>query len=297
MLSTLFTLMFVLQSGTSPEQQRANELYQASDWAGAASAYASLVKTAPASPQAHFRLGVALSNLDRHAEAVPHFKEAEKLGTPPMQAALRLALAYAHLGDRDAAFRELSRGTSMGLTALPPPLDTDKAIAALRGDVRFAAFETGLDANARPCEHDAKYRELEFWLGEWVARNVNAPPTTPPASSVITRIHNGCVILETWHSPGYSGQSFNIYDRSRRQWHQTWVDSTGGLHEYWGNLKDGNMVYEGTVPPAPGQSGPQQTRMTFFNLGPGKVRQFVERSTDGGKSWQTTYDFIYTKKS
>ena len=76
------------------------------------------------------------------------------------------------------------------------------------------------------------------------------------------------------------GQSFNIYDRSRAQWHQTWVDSTGGLHEYWGNLKDGNMVYERVVPPTPGQKGPQQTRMTFFNLGPGQgaaIRRAHER--------------------
>ena len=50
------------------------------------------------------------------------------------------------------------------------------------------------------------------------------------------------MLIENWDDrPGGTGQSFNIYDRVRKQWHQTWVDSKGGLHEYWGGLEDGNM--------------------------------------------------------
>ncbi len=279
----------------TPSEQTANERYQAGDWSGAERAYAAVVRTAP-SPQVHFKLAVSLSELKRYKEAIPHFQDAEKLGYPPAQTALRLAVAFAHTSDRDAAFRELTRAAGLGLTALPPPLDTDSAIAALRPDPRFAAFETALDRNARPCEHDVRYSQLDFWVGEWDARGVNAPPSAPPSSSVITKIHSGCVILETWRSPGYSGQSFNLYDRARDRWHQTWVDSTGGLHEYWGALIGGNMVYEGMIPPAPGQSGMQKTRMTFFNLGPDQVRQLVERSSDDGKTWQVSYDFIYTRR-
>jgi tetratricopeptide (TPR) repeat protein len=297
MIATLLTAVVLLQAQTpSSTEQKANDFYQAQDWPQAARAYGELVKASPDSAAAHFRLAVALMNLGKFGDAVPHLTTAEKLGTPPMQVALRMALARAHLGDPDAAFKQLTRATGMGLTALPPPLDRDPAIAALRRDTRFKTFETALDRNARPCEHDARYRELDFWLGEWDAKNANAPPNTPPSSSVITKIHNGCVILETWRSPGYSGQSFNIFDRSRGKWHQTWVDSTGGLHEYWGYLKDGNMVYEGTIPPNPGQSGPQLTRMTFFNLA-GQVRQLVEQSSDAGKTWRVAYDFFYTKKA
>jgi hypothetical protein len=142
-----------------------------------------------------------------------------------------------------------------------------------------------------------KYSELDFWLGEWDARGANVPADRPPNSSVITKVHGGCVILETWKSPNYSGQSFNIYDRTRGKWHQTWVDSGGGLQEFWGSLKDGNMVYEGTAPPAKGQTVGERTRMTFFNLAPGKVRQLVERSSDGGKTWKVQYDFAYTRKA
>jgi tetratricopeptide (TPR) repeat protein len=294
-LSLLLIAQTSAPASVSPEQQRANDLFQAQDWAGAAKAYADLVKSTPSLAQPHFRLAVALINLSKYQEAVGHLKEAEKLGTPPVQVALRLAVAHAHAGDRDAAFRELNRAIGLGLTALPPPLDSDSALASLRSDPRYKEFATALDRNARPCEHDPKYRELDFWIGEWDARGANAPPNTPPSSSVITKIHTGCVILESWSSPGYTGQSFNIYDRSRGKWHQTWVDSTGGLHEYWGELKGANMIYEGQIPPLPGMS-PQQTRMTFFNLGPDKVRQLVERSADGGKTWQVNYDISYTRR-
>ena len=88
-----------------------------------------------------------------------------------------------------------------------------------------------------PACSSPKYSELDFWLGEWDARGANAPADRPPNSSVITKVHGGCVILETWKSPNYSGQSFNIYDRTRGQWHQTWVDSGGGLQEFWGRVE------------------------------------------------------------
>ena len=148
-----------------------------------------------------------------------------------------------------------------------------------------------------PACGSSKYSELDFWLGEWDARGANAPADRPPNSSVITKVHGGCVILETWKSPNYSGQSFNIYDRTRGKWHQTWVDSGGGLQEFWGGLKDGNMVYEGTAPPAKGQTVGERTRMTFFNLAPGKVRQLVERSSDGGKTWKVQYRLRLHAKS
>jgi hypothetical protein len=36
--------------------------------------------------------------------------------------------------------------------------------------------------------------------------------------------------------------------------------------------------------------------MTFTPHGEGKVRQFSQASTDGGKTWNTEYDFLYVRK-
>jgi hypothetical protein len=43
------------------------------------------------------------------------------------------------------------------------------------------------------------------------------------------------------------------------------------------------------------RGGKIMTRMTFFNLGPDKVRQLGENSTDEGKTWTAVWDAIYTR--
>ena len=107
------------------------------------------------------------------------------------------------------------------------------------------------------------------------------------------------MIVENWDDgQGGTGQSFNLYDRARQRWQQTWVDSGGGLHEYWGGLKDGNMVYVGEVPlpPAARFQGRRTVRLTFFPLGPDKVRQFSESLGSDG-TWSINYDLIYTRRA
>jgi hypothetical protein len=154
----------------------------------------------------------------------------------------------------------------------------------------------------------AQHREFDFWVGEWdvvpnpETRPANAPAPPPgrkPASNVVEKAHGGCVLIENWDDrQGGTGQSFNLYDRVRQQWHQTWVDSNGGLHEYWGGLKDGNMVFIGQVPmpPASRFAGRRTVRLTFFHLGPDKVRQFSESLNPDG-TWSASYDLIYTRRA
>jgi hypothetical protein len=149
------------------------------------------------------------------------------------------------------------------------------------------------------------HRQFDFWLGEWdVVPNpatAAAPSTTgsqKPASNVITLLDGRCVLMESWTAPAQTGHSFNIYDRTRQQWHQTWVDSNGGLHEYWGSLRDGNMVFSGEVPlgPASRFAGRRTVRLTFFPMGPDKVRQFSEALNMDG-TWSVNYDLIYTRRA
>jgi dienelactone hydrolase len=141
-----------------------------------------------------------------------------------------------------------------------------------------------------------EYRQFDFWVGEWDLRPANQPEG-PTTTNVITKEDDGCVIRERWNGGKMTGQSVNIYDRSRGKWHQTWVDSTGGLHEYWGTRRsDGAMAFEGELPPRQSGGARIPTRMTFFELGEDKLRQLSEQSTDGGKTWTVGYDFIYTRK-
>ena len=66
------------------------------------------------------------------------------------------------------------------------------------------------------------------------------------------------------------------------------------IWEMSGEYKDGAMRCEGELYAARG--GKIMTRMTFFNLGPDKVRKLGENSTDDGKTWTAVWDAIYTRK-
>lgn len=154
-----------------------------------------------------------------------------------------------------------------------------------------------------------EFRQFDFWIGEWdvvtnpATRPANAPPPQPgrkPATNIIHTAHNGCVIVENWDpgQGGATGQSFNIYDRVSKRWHQTWVDSGGALHQYWGEMKDGSMVLVGEVPlpPAAAFQGRRTVRVTFTPMGTDQVRQFSESLNIDG-TWAPNYDLIYTRRA
>jgi hypothetical protein len=152
-----------------------------------------------------------------------------------------------------------------------------------------------------------EHRQFDFWVGDWdvVPNQASIPPGTPPppagqkpSHNLIEKAHNGCVLIENWTATGQTGQSFNLYDRASGRWHQTWVDSGGGLHEYWGGLKDGNMVLVGEVPLGPGSrfAGRRVLRVTFQPMGPDKMRQFSEALNMDG-TWSSNYDLIYTRRA
>lgn len=153
-----------------------------------------------------------------------------------------------------------------------------------------------------------EHRQFDFWVGAWDVvpnpdnRPANAPlplPGQQPASNVVERAHNGCVIIENWDDrQGGTGQSFNVFDRTTRRWHQTWVDSNGGLHQYWGEFKDGKMVFLGEVPlPAASRfQGHRTIRLSFIPMGPDTVRQFSESLNVDG-TWSVNYDLIYTRRA
>jgi hypothetical protein len=68
-----------------------------------------------------------------------------------------------------------------------------------------------------------------------------------------------------------------------------------GEYFFYGGLKDGVMDYWTDEIPQPG-GPPLKRHLQFFKLGPDKVRQFSQGSTDGGETWKPEYDFTYIRK-
>jgi hypothetical protein len=216
---------------------------------------------------------------------------------PAGQAAYRLAQLFAVRGTVDSAFAELRRAASNGLTISPKSLEADAHLNPLAANSQWKATLDAFDAVVFPCRHDPRFRQFDFWVGDWDVRPTGQPAVGPPARNTVTLEDNDCVVTEHWSaSSGSVGQSFNIFDRSYGVWRQTWVDNIGGQHDYRGRLVNGNMVFEGDTPAPNGQLGRIPTRLTFFNLGPDSVRQYSEISTDSGRTWQTNYDLMYVRK-
>lgn len=145
-----------------------------------------------------------------------------------------------------------------------------------------------------PCETQPQYKQFNFWVGAWDAKQTQAEAGPSVGSSKIEKLAGGCVILENWESPGFTGKSWNFYDVGLGKWRQIWIDVTGRKVEFSGDYRGEAMRFEGEAVLADGRKF--KGRMTFFNLGPTKFRQLAERSTDGGQTWTTTVDYTYLRK-
>jgi hypothetical protein len=150
----------------------------------------------------------------------------------------------------------------------------------------------------KPCSRP-EFRQFDFWVGEWEAFGVKGAKA---GDSKISVILDSCVILEEWTSANaqqgliYAGKSFNSYNAATKQWQQTWTDNTGNTTEFLrGEGSNGKIIYYADK--VGGHNGKFfMRRLTFTKLSDDKVRQFGERSDDGGSTWTTEYDLEYRRK-
>ena len=165
-------------------------------------------------------------------------------------------------------------------------------IALVLGLIAARTLVAQSEPIAPPCA-DAARRALDFWIGSWT---VTDPAGVPAGKNEITRISGGCGLLERWESPGQNGSTFrgvghHAYDPSLGAWRQLWTDTSGRTVDMEGEVNDGAVIYRWKI--AGGK--PALGRYTVSPQPGGTVRQHGERSTDGGKSWNTTFDYVYTR--
>jgi hypothetical protein len=114
----------------------------------------------------------------------------------------------------------------------------------IAGEIPLSLISLGAKSKtSAPCGA-SKYHELDFWIGDWDA--FDAISSTKDARVRVGRILEGCVIHEEYQGiDGRKGESFSIYDASRKSWHQTWVTNRGQLLIIEGNLQGDAMVLAG----------------------------------------------------
>src|SRR5262249_12590508 len=104
---------------------------------------------------------------------------------------------------------------------------------------------SAFDAGSPACESPG-HRQFDFWAGAWDAYDSDAPGTRS-ARVRVDVILDGCALREIYEgADGLVGQSFSIYDASRKVWHQTWVTNRGQLLALEGEYRDGRMTLRAT---------------------------------------------------
>jgi tetratricopeptide (TPR) repeat protein len=272
----------------------AGAAYDAKEWAKAAHWYQALVNAHPEVPRLWFRLADSQMQLGQLDRALITMQSGLKAGVPPLFGEYVIASIYAQKGKKEAALEHLKIAVDNGYNR-PEQLDEDKHLDSLRSDARFAALKKQAQHNLKPCADTPENRQFDFWVGEWNVETTQGG--VPAGESKIELILGDCVVQENWQSNGnpYSGKSYNMYNAALKRWEQYWVDNSAGNIFFYGGLKDGVMDY--WTDEIPQGSGPSLKRhLQFFKLGPDKVRQFSQGSTDSGKTWKPEYDFTYIRK-
>ncbi|HKI84419.1 MAG TPA: hypothetical protein VKA63_08785 [Candidatus Krumholzibacteria bacterium] len=144
-----------------------------------------------------------------------------------------------------------------------------------------------------PCT-DPEYSQFDFWLGNW---RVTDEDGKFQGTNRVERVLGKCAIEENWvGAEGSKGHSFNMYDKRRGVWHQTWIGDHGLLLLLDGGLdENGNMVLKGQLPARDGK-GMVDHEITWEKLDDGRVRQTWRASRDDGETWQKLFVGYYERQ-
>lgn len=151
-----------------------------------------------------------------------------------------------------------------------------------------SVFAFGQDSSSCNCCSES-FRQFDFWVGDWEVRDSNG---TLQGYNNISPMEDSCALLEKWTgAKGSSGTSVSFYDSSKKQWHQSWIDSKGGSIIMNGRFKDGSMVMYSNK--NKGDSGFIQNKTTWIPLEDGRVQHIWEVTKDTGKTWVVVFEGFY----
>lgn len=136
---------------------------------------------------------------------------------------------------------------------------------------------------------------LDFWLGDWEVFSRAGPKD---GDNRIEKLLDGYAIQENWTElDGHEGKSWFYYHPGERHWKQVWVTDGGALKEKTesDDAPAGSVRFQGEAFAADGRRIADRTTLT--PLPDGRVRQVIEQSRDGGRTWLTGYDAVYVRRT
>jgi hypothetical protein len=148
------------------------------------------------------------------------------------------------------------------------------------------------------CAAEPRLHALDFWIGHWDVTAGGEPSGTNDVEAIL----GGCAVTEHWLDVGgNAGLSLFWYDLNADVWKQVWVTPQALLP---GGAKEKAEVRELTSPTrirfqgrypgrAPGVAIDDRTTLT--REAPDRLRQLIEVSKDGGKTWVAVFDAEYRR--
>ncbi len=260
-------------------------------WEKVISVLSEHLKTNIADSSAWFQYAVANMKLSKYQEAQNAFDLALKTNFYPYQVYYSQAVLYALKLETSKMYDALDQAVAAGFGAIKR-IETEEAFTSVNTEARYMEIIQKVNENAYPCLTDENHRAFDFWLGEWEVmvggRKVG--------DNSITRANGGCAIHENYVTGRtYTGQSINYYSKMDSKWHQTWVDSQGGVLDYIEIDRSKGMIQ--FLCDYLGLNGLIiKSRLTFTKNDDGSVRQLFEDSEDGVK-WTPTFDGQYVLKT
>jgi hypothetical protein len=277
----------VIAAQQTPTMASAAELFNQSKWDEAAAAYSAITGKEAKNGAAWQNLGECFLQEHKHKEAVAAFEQAIAEGFRPVLNQVNVARVYGDAKDRAKALTELQKVIDSGNGGrMRPVVLSSIEFAQWKDDSEFQK----LVEKMAPCR-SPEYRQFDFWVGDWDVRAPNGPSA---GHNVVTLEQDGCLLVEHWtaSSGGQTGTSFNYYDVRDKKWHQLYLDNSGNAAAF--PAMAGNLVEEKMVLLTDEKQIPV-SRWTWYVLGPGRVRQMAEQSSDGQKTWNIVWDSVYAK--
>ncbi len=138
--------------------------------------------------------------------------------------------------------------------------------------------------SSEPCS-TPEYRQFDFWIGEWDSYDSSGKFQ---GHASVEKIQGGCVLFQSWFgTSGDTGNSFSIYDATRKIWNQTLVSNHGTLLPFEGYWQPGTMLLLGSHL---GPDGRNQLHRIIWKPGADGVYQRWDYSDDGGQTWIVNYE-------
>jgi hypothetical protein len=274
----------------------ADSAFQRNDFAAAAAGYEKMVAADKSNGAAWFGLGVSYQSLGNVPKALDALAHARELKFRSVMTMYRMSVLLARQGQTEKALAFLDTATTQGAGAFSPQqIESESGFASLKSNPGFRKIVASVEATRYPCRSMPEAKQFDFWIGKWDVTPWTGVAAGPPGFNDVHPILEHCIVFENWRSgTGGEGKSFNFYDTNLNKWHQVWMSDSGGPLDYTGEFKDGAMRFAGWTL-GPNGSRVEQ-KLTFTPFGKDTVRQTMEASSDGGKTWTVTFDGRYVRQ-